>query len=161
MRVSLTGELFVFFCMVAVGMAEGFLFDIFRVFGKFVKKSFWVVGISDLIYWLSATLIFVASAEFLNSGELRFYLFLGVAVGLLLYYLLLSKLIITIFFRIIKLFLQIFKLILKILLTPTHFLYKILLERFFRKIKKTMIFFYREIKKKIRSLRIKNDKKEK
>lgn len=162
MKISLAVELYTFFCAVILGLTEGFIFDLFRIFRKFTGKSFFAVCVADIIYWILAAVFFIVTVDKINSGEIRLYILSGVAVGLLLYFLLLSRTIITVFFRIIKLFLQIFKLILKILLTPAVFLYKILLEPFFRKIKIICINFAKKSKKfGVGRLRKKNDKKEK
>ncbi len=138
-RISVTRELCIFFVMLLLGISEGVIFDIFRMFRKKLPRGFLPAGISDIIYWLFAAGCFFYALWNLTAGELRGYMFIGIALGLIFYFLLLSKTIIFVFTAIFKFFLTIFKLIFKILLTPLAFLYKMLLEPFGRLFKRLFI----------------------
>lgn len=159
MKISITHELIVFLSMTALGLFEGFVFDVFRVVRKNISKTFWKVSITDVVYWFVSGAIFAAAVWKVTNGELRAYMFLGIGLGLIFHFLLLSDLIISIITKIFTLFLKIFKFFLKILLTPTQFLYKMVL-------KPIIIFLKRKIGcvSKIRNMRksgIRNDKKTK
>lgn len=172
MKVCLSHELLTFLMMIAVGAAEGFIFDLFRVLRKNTCKSFAAVGVSDVLYWLVTAVVLVAALLHFTFGALRGYLFIGVAIGLIFYFLLLSRAVIWLFMKIIALILKIFKLIFKILLTPLTFLYKMLLVRviaflgrlFGRLSAKIKLCFFGMKKKKLFykwKLRRKNDQKTK
>ena len=47
MKISITHELTVFLIMTALGIFEGILFDVFRVWRKMLSKSFLAVGVSE------------------------------------------------------------------------------------------------------------------
>ncbi len=127
MKISVTHELIVFLSVTMLGLAEGFLFDIFRAVRRLAPKSFLSVGITDVIYWLFALSLFAWAMFWLTGGELRGYMFIGIALGLLFHFLLLSDVIISIVTEIFLLFLKFFNFFLKILLTPARFLYKMVL----------------------------------
>lgn len=142
MRISMSHELYIFCIMFALGAAEGVLFDIFRVARRMFCKKTAAGAFSDLIFWVAAAVLFGYIVMKATYGEIRGYMLLAGAGGLLIYFLSLSRLIILLISRIIEFFLKIFQLIFKILLTPAAFLYKILLECFFRKVR----FFLHTIK---------------
>jgi len=81
--------IFLNFCL--VGIVIGFVFELFRTFGKvfqFKRRTFFFV---DLFICLLATL-FIYSALFVwNYGEVRFYIFLALTLGITLYYLIMSR----------------------------------------------------------------------
>lgn len=127
MNVSLAYETTVFLSVAVLGISEGILFDIFRVVRRKVSKSFLCVSITDVLYWIFAGSLFAAAMFYITCGELRGYMFAGMILGLILYFLLLSNTIVSIITGIFSLFLKIFEIFFKILLTPTHFLYKMVL----------------------------------
>lgn len=125
--------------MTVLGAAEGLLFDLFRIVRKNTCKSFLAVGVSDIIYWLLAAFLFAAAVINFTDGELRGYIFIGIALGLIFYFLAFSRMIIIIFMTFISIILKIFKLIFKILLTPVKILYKMLVRPFIRFLKKLFL----------------------
>lgn len=116
--------------MILCGMAEGLIFDFFRIIRKKIPKTFLCTGMSDIFFWIISTICFFGTVWNVTEGYLRGYMFVGVFLGLVFYFLLLSKTIIWLFTAVFKFFLTIFKLIFKILLTPFVFLYKMLLGSF-------------------------------
>lgn len=127
MKISITHELVVFLSVTLLGILQGCLFDVFRVVRKNTSRSFVCVGITDVIYWLSAGSLFAVFMLFLTDGELRGYMYVGMILGLILYFLLFSDLIISFVTNIFIFFLKFFNFFLKILLTPARFLYKMIL----------------------------------
>jgi len=142
--------------MIGIGAAEGFVFDLFRVLRKNTCKSFAAVSISDVLYWIVAAVILIAALFHFTFGQLRGYLFVGIALGLIFYFLLISRWVIAFLMKLIAIILKIFKLIFKILLTPLTFLYKMLLAslvmflgRFFKKIAVQIKMWFCEMKTRI------------
>lgn len=82
-------SVFLNFCL--IGMIIGFVFELFRAFGKvfqFRRRAFFFV---DLFLCLLAT-FYICFALFLwNYGEVRFYIFLALILGMILYYLIISR----------------------------------------------------------------------
>ncbi|MEW6182830.1 MAG: spore cortex biosynthesis protein YabQ [Bacillota bacterium] len=70
----------------SIGVFGGWLYDLYRVSFQLLKwRSRFLTAIGDASFWL----VFIAAACFFlfvgNAGEVRFYTFLGMAAGLLIY----------------------------------------------------------------------------
>jgi spore cortex biosynthesis protein YabQ len=139
LHVDIAREVYVFLTMVLAGMSIGMVFDLFRLQRKFVKSGTVLVAIEDFLFWLIAFGIVAGSIGYFNSGELRFFEFLGLFLGCLLYFLVISERILWILEKLVRIILKILCYIFKIVLTPLLFLYKILvvpIVRVFKKRKK-------------------------
>lgn len=136
MGVSITQQTFVFLGMALCGMCIGVLFDVFRVYRLLQRPKLLAVNISDLLFWILGGGVLYISLIYFNDGQLRWYVFVGLILGTILYFSLLSKLVIRIFVVISKIFMKILRFILKILLTPLLFLYKIVVIPLYRVISK-------------------------
>lgn len=126
MGVSLASELKIFIACVLAGLSGGSIYDIFTYFYKpGTKKLF--VSLGDAVLAVIVCGICVTVFYAYGSFELRWHMFIGLFLGILLYFLLFRGVFVFVFEKILKLFHFIFK----ILLTPTRFLYKILVGYFF------------------------------
>ena len=79
------------------GILIGLLFDIFRILRKSFKTSDIITYTEDLIFWILTGLLLLYSIFTFSNGEVRFYMFLAVFCGCLIYMLLFSKYFINIF----------------------------------------------------------------
>lgn len=93
-------QVFIFFFI--IGIIISMFFDFFRVLRKSFNTSNLVTFFEDLIFVLISGFLFIFSIIKLNGGEIRFFLFLGVFSGILIYSLTLSRLYVIIFYEIIK-----------------------------------------------------------
>lgn len=96
-------QVFVFFLI--IGVIIGILFDIFRVLRKNFKTPDMITFIQDISFFLLSGILILYSIIKLNNGEIRFFLFLGIFFGILIYSLTISKLcviILSVFVRICK-----------------------------------------------------------
>ena len=118
---------FVFLIMVACGAAVSFMFDIFRAFRIAAEPPAIVVAVSDALFCASALFISAACVWNFNDGAFRAYEVIGLLLGGIFYFLLVSRWILKLFLLIIENILKFVRLIFKILLTPSRFLYKILI----------------------------------
>lgn len=84
--------------IVLLGVAVGLWFDFYRVLYNFLKVRRRVVWILDLAFWLVSSAVVVVGLFYSNYGELRFYVFGGLAAGAGLYYSLLSRYCVRFFF---------------------------------------------------------------
>ena len=125
MGTSISNEVYVFLGMVCLGACQGLLFDVFRIFRRVAKPGVVAVNVSDFLFWAASAVLITGGFLFFNNGQMRWYVFLGLFLGAVFYFLLLSKHIIWGAVKIIAGFLGIFHIFLKILLTPLVFLYKI------------------------------------
>lgn len=85
------GQLEMFILTIVTGVCLGMLFDFYRILRGMVKPHWAITTIGDLAYWLLATGIVFGAMIIGTWGEMRMYVFLGLAGGVLLYYRLLSK----------------------------------------------------------------------
>lgn len=78
--------------MLASGMGIGLLFDLYRVLAHELRIPRWLIPLFDLAYWAIAT-VFVFRMLFIgNFGQVRIFVFLGLAAGYTVYFLGLSRL---------------------------------------------------------------------
>ena len=128
MGVDIAKEALVFFATALTGMFCGVVFDLFSLLQKSFKKriiiTFYDV-ISCGIIFFSVFIVFLT----FNAFQLRWYMFLGLFLGGVIYFFVLRRFVLFIIEKIMK----IFDFIFKILLTPGRFLYKIII-MVFRKI---------------------------
>lgn len=76
------------------GLILGVWFDVYRILVRELQLSRWVLPFLDLCYWLLATLfVFRTLLEF-NFGEIRLYIFLGLLLGISIYFAFFSQLVI-------------------------------------------------------------------
>ena len=140
-----------FIYFIITGMILGIIFDIFRILRKSFKTSDIVTNIEDIIFGLITGGILLTSIFLFNNGELRLYLFLGIAFGIFLYMLLISKYFININVTIInfikkiitlitKPFIILLKFIKKLFFKPISFIcinLKLLFKKIFKNFKKS------------------------
>lgn len=80
--------------MVASGGALGAVFDVYRIVAGHVRFGRLLVSAIDLLYWIAATIIVFRVLYITNSGEVRVFVFLGLLLGLSMYYALISTFVI-------------------------------------------------------------------
>jgi spore cortex biosynthesis protein YabQ len=115
-------ELTIFISLTALGMAIGMLWDVFRVIEKRWSLPRAIICIFDTIFWIAVTTVVFLTLMYLNDGSLRFFEFLGMLIGAILYFSAFSRLFRKIFLIIINIFTK----ICIILLTPVKFFLRIL-----------------------------------
>lgn len=83
---SLAQQTYAFFMTILAGGVVGFLFDAYRVVRSLLAPKQLATAMTDLLYWIVVTPTLFAMLLAGNWGELRFYVLLGLGVGLLLYF---------------------------------------------------------------------------
>ena len=91
---ELYSQLFCLLMFTLTGMAIGILFDIFRILRRSFKTADIITYLQDVLFWILAGLIVLFAIFRFNNGEIRSYLFIGIAIGILLYMLTMSKFIV-------------------------------------------------------------------
>lgn len=134
------------FCLIEftiTGALIGLLFDIFRILRKSFRTSDWITTIQDILFWIIAGLIILFSIFTFNNGEIRGYVFFGIALGIFIYIFTISRYIIKYTVVIINFFKKILsypiKLIKFLIISPVrHFVKKIycFLEKLFENMTK-------------------------
>lgn len=107
-------------------MTIGFTYDIFRIKRKAIRTGTLLTYLEDFLYWIIVALIMFSVVYFSNDGEIRGFIFLGTVIGVILYVLLLSKLVIKVSIAFIKLVYRIIVTVWKIITYPIKILVRIL-----------------------------------
>lgn len=121
---------FIFFL---TGICIGLLFDFFRIQRKVLKTCDFITYIQDILFWIVSGLIIIFVIMKYTNGEIRIYMVLGIILGILIYFLIISKYIMKIFVCILSFLLN----IIGKLLFPIKKIYKII-----KKAGKTRIICY-------------------
>lgn len=82
--------------MLLSGIGMGVLFDGYRVVTNELRLPRWWLPVLDMMYWMATVVIVFRVLYASNNGEVRAYVFLGLLIGVVSYYLLLSGLVIRI-----------------------------------------------------------------
>lgn len=88
--------------MSAGGIALGVLFDLYRVLAGQLKVPSWLKAVLDLLYWFIGTLIVFRLLYESNWGEVRPFIFLGLGIGVVIYFLVFSRAVIWVIRFIIR-----------------------------------------------------------
>ena len=116
------------------GIVIGLLFDFFRILRRTFKTKDIITYIQDILFWILTGLLLLYSIFTFSNGEVRFYMFLAVFCGCLIYMLLFSKYFININVKIILIIKKIIKAIISIIILPLKILIRFLKKIFFKPI---------------------------
>ena len=100
------------------GITISILFDIFRIRRKVWKAPNLLTYFEDILFWIISAIILLYTVMKYTTGELRIYMFVGLFIGILIYFKFFSKLIVKFFSSIIKFIITIIVRIFKIILYP-------------------------------------------
>jgi len=126
MTVSVTYQAYIFLMSALCGGIIGIVFDIFRAARKIKKPSQLRVHIEDIAFWIIAFLIVAAFLFFYASGEVNFFEFFGILLGLTIYFLLFSKFVIKMMIFAYEFLKKMVVFVVKIALIPIALVYKVL-----------------------------------
>ena len=128
-------QIYVFLVTLYGGIIIGLIYDLYRIFRGIFNPKKIATMIEDFIFWIVISIAAVSVLIFGNEGELRFYTFLGFALGALLYNRLLSRIVIKSIVIILSTIKRIVMKIFCIIIYPVKVLIRIL-KKPARKIKK-------------------------
>lgn len=126
MIISVSTQAYIFLCSIVGGMAIALLYDIFRIFRRAVKTGYLAAYAQDLLYWIIAALLMLATIYYSNDGEIRIYQFIGAFIGAVLYVMLFSRIVMGSSLFIIRVVTKVIKTILFILIYPFRLIHRIL-----------------------------------
>ncbi len=118
-------QVYLFFIFIANGIIIGILFDFFRILRKSFKTRDIVTYFEDLLFWILTGFSILYFIFVFNNGEIRLFMFLGIAVGITLYMLIFSSFFIKVNVTIITFFKKVIIKIFKFLLIPFKFIKKL------------------------------------
>jgi len=85
MSEPVTTEFVLFLYAVCFGTRMAFIYDLLRIFRRVVGHNRFAMAFEDLLYWIWAGLqVFLMLYEY-HNGNLRFYIIIGVCLGIFLY----------------------------------------------------------------------------
>ena len=126
MIISVSSQAYVFLCSIAGGMAIALVYDVFRIFRKTVKTGRLITYVQDLLYWLIVAVIMFLTLYYSNDGEVRAYLFIGAFLGVILYALLFSRIVMESSLFLVKVITYLIKGIILIISYPVRLILKLL-----------------------------------
>ncbi len=118
MVLDISTQLNYFFSTFLAGLIVGVLIDVYRIFRLTTPSNKIVASISDILFWILEALVVFVFLIYTNNGDIRYYTFIGIGVGILIYFKLLTKTIRYMLVRIIVFTSKIFSIIKNILLLP-------------------------------------------
>lgn len=118
-------QVYLFFIFIANGIIIGILFDFFRILRKSFKTRDIVTYFEDLLFWILTGFSILYFIFVFNNGEIRLFMFLGIAVGITLYMLIFSSFFIKVNVTIITFFKKVIIKIFEFLLIPFKFIKKL------------------------------------
>ncbi|MGI6588145.1 MAG: spore cortex biosynthesis protein YabQ [Peptococcia bacterium] len=86
-------QVIVFSLVTVWGSFVGIIFDCFRTLRRVWRAGHWGTSLGDIVFWLLVTVFTYLLLMLLTWGEVRFYIFLGMGLGLCLYLKFFSKII--------------------------------------------------------------------
>ncbi len=126
-----SNQAYLFYIFILTGIMIGLVFDIFRILRKSFKTTDILTYIQDSIFWIITGGILIYTIFKFNNGELRSYVFLGIMLGLTIYFILFSKVFIKVNVKIIQIIKKLLQITIKVILYPLKvifgFIRKILL----------------------------------
>lgn len=126
MPVSVSTQALIFIQSVAGGIIIAFIYDLFRIKRKAVRSRTISIYIEDFLFWILVALVMFGVVYRSNDGEVRGYIFLGTFIGLVLYMLLLSRVVMKVSLKIIEIAVKVFKILWRVVSYPFRILYRIL-----------------------------------
>lgn len=130
-----TNQAYLFLIFTINGIIIGLLFDIFRILRRSFKTSDIITYMQDVLFWILTGFILLYSIFIFSNGEIRFYMFLAVFLGSLIYMLIFSKYFIEINVKIILIFKNVIGKILAIIIFPIKIIMKFMKKIFLKPIK--------------------------
>lgn len=134
MNTEILNQTYLFAIYFICGVIIGIFFDLFRILRKSFKTPDIITYIEDIIFGILTGIFLIFIIFVFNNGELRFYIFLALILGLSIYLLTISKYFIKFNVKILttikKIFIKIFSLILYPIKILKDFIIKLVLKPF-------------------------------
>ena len=90
MQEAVLGQLYFFLGAVWFGACLLLVYDGIRSFRIVFRHKLWIVSVEDVLYWIFVGFLCFRFLCWYNWGELRGFFFLGLIIGMAVYYILIS-----------------------------------------------------------------------
>lgn len=84
-------QLYYFLSTVITGLLVGIMFDIYRIIRGLNSPNKIITAISDILFWIFAAVTTFVFFLYTNSGNVGYYTFVGLIIGLFIYFKLISS----------------------------------------------------------------------
>ena len=132
-------QAYLFIVFSLTGVVIGILFDFFRILRRSFKTSNIITYVEDVLFWILTGVLILYNIWYFNNGEIRIYMFLGIIMGLLIYMLTLSNIIVSLFSKILKMLIRILEIPFKTIISIFHKIITIIIKIFNKFTKKIKI----------------------
>lgn len=85
MNAVVNSQTLLFLTCIEIGVIMGMFYDLIRILRKIIPHPNWLIQVEDTLYWISGALIGFAILYMHNYGQIRFFVFLGMLSGAVLY----------------------------------------------------------------------------
>ena len=126
MNVETINQAYLFLIFILNGILIGVTFDVFRILRKSFNTPNFVTYIEDTLFWIISAIIVMYSLFIFNNGQFRAYIFVGILLGIAIYMLFFSKIVVKVSVKIISVVKTGVIFVLKIILYPIKILYKLI-----------------------------------
>lgn len=121
MILSMSFQALLFLLMVVLGMLLGFVYDIIRILRRIINHFWLLVQLEDIIYWIvAAGIVFLIMLD-KTYGEIRFFVLLGVFLGMIIYFIALSPIFMGVAMTIVSFIGKLFSRLFRIFMIPVRF----------------------------------------
>ena len=86
MNQNIIPELYFFAASLTVGFALAILYDLLRIFRRFIRHSLFFVSVEDFLFWFIAGIVGFYMIYVYNDGIIRLYAIVGMLLAAVLYY---------------------------------------------------------------------------
>lgn len=140
MDLSVNIQLWQFVYALLFGAFLGVFYDVFRIIRNIINNGKMLIIFEDIIYLFVSSVLTFCFAFFINNGQLRFFIIIGIVLGLIVYYFTVGFIVMKSVNFIILLLKKIFGFVFALIIFPFVKIF-ILLKPFLRKTLK----FFRKI----------------
>lgn len=140
MSQNIINEAYFFGCCVLTGITVIFMYDVLRIFRRIIIHGVIAIGIEDFIYWVGSSFFVFHIIYIRNDGVLRGFAILAIVLGMIMYNLTISNIL-------VKYISMILNKIIKIVTAPIKWIYKIctnVLKKCYKAVKIMLSKFKRE-----------------
>jgi len=81
----LEGQMLTFLISISAGCLAAFCFDIYKEFTRFFRIRKTALAVGDIVFWIFLSLLVFGFLLFSNSGEMRGFMLVGLALGVAIY----------------------------------------------------------------------------
>lgn len=105
------------------GVITGILFDLYRVIRGFEDLNRIITFIEDTLFWVFTSIIIFIFLLYTNSAYMRGYVYLSIAVGIIIYMSFVSKYFIKMQYKVIKRIAKLIRISFNIIFYPINLLF--------------------------------------